>query len=172
MLKESLKMYLDKYFDFWIKERGSYPMVPFDSEEESTLYFGEVDKEEYVQWKYKEIEQKIDFDALEKKYGVELPLEIKEYYNSYYFLQLEGFINGKHISMTPIEESTDIIGMLEYYLSEENGMIALGTYGEMDLQLSIELETGTIIAYDYEWESKSLIADSLTTLFNQMLPKR
>lgn len=50
--------------------------------------------------------------------------------------------------------------------------ITLGTYGNMDLLLCIEIETNQITAYDYEWECKTIIADSLTTLFEKMSPKR
>ncbi len=33
MVKESLKAYLDKYFEEYMKYRGSYPVVPYDEEE-------------------------------------------------------------------------------------------------------------------------------------------
>ena len=88
------------------------------------------------------------------------------------FLQLEGFINGQHVSLNPIVDESDILNLLEYCLNENNKMIIIGTYGNMQLQLCFEIETKEIIAYDYEYGSKERVTYSLADLFDKMFPKR
>ena len=94
MIKECLKTYLDKYFACYKNYRGTYPAVPYDEEEKSSLWYGEPDEEEYIQWMYKEKDKQTDFSDLENEPELALPDAAKEFYNSYYFLQLQGFYHG------------------------------------------------------------------------------
>ena len=41
----------------------------------------------------------------------------------------------------------------------------------MDLSLCVEIATNKVIAYDYECQDKTTIADSLSDLFDRLLPK-
>lgn len=59
---------------------------------------GEVDEEDYIQWMYKEKEEQINFSELEKELNLVFPDAVKEFYNSYYFLELQGFYNGENIT--------------------------------------------------------------------------
>lgn len=86
MIKECLKTYLDKYFACYKTYRGTYPAVPYDEEEKSSLWYGEPDEEEYIQWMYKEKDKQTDFSDLEDELELALPDTAKEFYNSYYFL--------------------------------------------------------------------------------------
>lgn len=38
MIKESLKEYLDKYFESYKNDMGTFPTVPYDEDEESSLW--------------------------------------------------------------------------------------------------------------------------------------
>lgn len=173
MVKESLKTYLDKYFETYMKNRGSYPMVPYDEDEESSLWFGEVNEEEYIQWKYQEKVTQTDFSQLEQEFGVRLPDAAKEYYNSYYFLQLEGFYNKELVFLDNITESRDILQELKYIFENENKKyIPLGMYGDMQLSLCMEIDTGKIVAIDYDNDSVETVADSLEKLLDEMRPSK
>ena len=173
MVKESLKAYLDKYFEEYMKYMGSYPVVPYDEEEESTLWFGEVDEEEYIQWKYKEKKIQTDFSQLEKEFGLILPEAAKELYNSYYFLKLEGFYHGESVFLDSISDNRDILNELKYvFENESKKYIPIGFYSCMDLLLCMEIDTGKIVAVDYEIDRADIIADSLEKMLDEMIPHK
>ena len=71
MIKESLKAYLDNYFEMYKNSMGTYPTVPYDEEEESSLWFGEMDEDEYIQWMYKVKETETNFSELEAELDIE-----------------------------------------------------------------------------------------------------
>lgn len=169
MVKESLKAYLDKYFEAYMKNRGSYPKVSYDEDEVSSLWFGEMDEEEYIQWKYQEKTAQTDFSQLEKKFELILPDAAKEFYNSYYFLQLEGFYHDESVFLDNITENRDILQELKYiFENESKKYIPLGLYGDMQLSLCMETDTGKIVAVDYENDSIEIIADSLEKMLDEM----
>lgn len=64
-MKKELHNYLEKYFEYWKKERGTFPMVPYDEDLSTEMYLGEVDEDEYIQWRYMENNTIIDFNSIE-----------------------------------------------------------------------------------------------------------
>lgn len=174
MIKERLKMYLDKYFESYKNYMGTYPVVPYDEDEESSLWFGEVDEEEYIQWKYKEKDILTDFSGLEKELGLALPDAAKEFYNSYYFLQLQGFYKGEAVMFDSISDNIDILQHLSSYIFEEGNKkyLQLGIYSNMNFALCMELDTGKMVTIDFDDNSVNVIADSLEAILDGMTPTR
>lgn len=173
MVKKSLKEYLDKYFEKYKESMGSYPKVCYDLDEETSLVFGEIDEEGYIQWKYQEKTEQTDFTELEQEFGIKLPESFKEFHNSYYFLCLEGFYHGESVYIEEIPESRDILEELTYIFENESKQyIPLGMYGNMDLTLSMEVATGKIVTVDYETDEEKVIADSLEQVLDEMVPVR
>lgn len=171
MIKESIKNYLDRYFESWVKNTGSYPTVPFDEDEVSSLYFGEIDKEEYIQWKYAEKKEYTDFSDLEKKFGIKIADDIKGFYNSYYFLELQGFWHNEYVYIEKITEYSDILHEFEYVFENEGTeLFPIGMYGSMDLALYLEVSTGNLVTVDYENGSKEVISNSLSDFLDKMVP--
>lgn len=173
MIKEELHRYLEKYVEFWKNERGSLPMVPYDEDCETKMYLGERDEDEYIQWNYKRKDKIIEFLPIEKKYDIKLHSDLKEYYNSYYFLQLEGFVDGRRIWLDPIDEERDILAELEYIFENEGKhIIEIGVEGKSDLPLYFEINSGNVMIYDFENNDKKILADSLKELFAKLSPKK
>lgn len=174
MIKESLKAYLDKYFESYKKYMGRYPVVPYDEDEKSSLWFGEMDEEEYIQWRYEEKGTQTDFSELEKELGLTLPNAAKEFYNSYYFLRLEGFYNGESVFFDDISENRDILHDLKSCIFENEGKkyIQIGIYSSMDLALCMEIDTGKIVSVDYDQDKVEAIVDSLEKMLNKMTPTK
>ena len=171
MVKESLKNYLDRYFESYIEKMGSYPIVPFDEDEVSSLYFGEADEEEHIQWKYAEKKEYTDFSDLEKKFGVKIADDIKELYNSYYFLQLQGFWHNEYVYIEEITEYSNIPHKFEYtFENESKELVPIGMYGNMQLTLCLEISTGNLIAVDYEGSIPNIILGSLSKFLDEMTP--
>lgn len=172
-MKEEVHRCLEKYFEFWAKERGSLPMVSFDKDCDIKMYVGEIDVEGYIQWNYKERNNIIEFSGIEKKYDIRLHNELKEYYNSYNFLQLEGFVDENLILIEPISDEKDILAELEYIFENEGkDLIQIGIDGKSHLPLCYEVNDGNIIVYDYEKKYKKILSNSLKEFFSKLSPKK
>lgn len=174
MIKESLKTYLDKYFESYKNYMGTYPTVPYDEDEKSSLWFGEVDEEDYIQWMYKEKEEQTNFSELEAELGLVLPDAAKEFYNSYYFLQLQGFYSGESIMFDNISDNRAILQDLKTCILKikEKKYLHMGTYSNMDLALCMEIDTGKIVWVDYDCDIVEKMADSLGEFLDKMTPVR
>ena len=94
MLKEVLKKYIDAFFKVFEDDLKSLPKIAYDEDNPSNLYVGEMDNEEWIQWQYVPVDRIIDFSELEKEYAMHISTELKEYYNSFYFLELCGFFDN------------------------------------------------------------------------------
>ena len=174
MIKESLKTYLDEYFESYKKYMGTYPTVPYDEDEESSLWFGEVKDEDYIQWMYKEKDEITLFTELENEIGEALPDSIKEFYNSWYFLQLQGFYNGESLLFDNISDSKDILNDLRdcIFTIEGRKYLQMGIYGNMCLALCIQLNSGEMVYVDYDCNKVEKLADSLDGILTNMTPMR
>ena len=174
MIKECLKTYLDKYFECYKNYMGTYPTVPYDEDEKSSLWYGEVDEEDYIQWMYKEKDRQTKFSELEDELDLVLPDAAKEFYNSYYFLQLQGFYNGENVSFDSISDCRDILQDLRNCIFEmkEKKYLHMGIYSNMDLALCMEIDTGAIVWVDYDCKNVEKIADSLEEFLNKMTPMK
>ena len=174
MLKECLKNYLDKYFECYKNCRGTYPVVPYDEYEKSSLWYGEANDEDYIQWKYKEKDTETKFSELEDELDLVLPNAVKEFYNSYYFLQLQGFYNGERVLFNAISDNIDILQELRKCIFEINDKkyLDMCIYSSMDLALCVEVETGAIVCVDYDCDKVEVIEDSIEKLLNNLKPIR
>ncbi|MDE7204429.1 MAG: hypothetical protein K2O91_21595 [Lachnospiraceae bacterium] len=62
------------------------------------------------------MDRSIDFSELEEEYAVHISNELKEYYNSFYFLELCGFWDNVCITLNKIDDKTDVLKNSEMYL--------------------------------------------------------
>lgn len=61
MFQEILKNYIDAFFEDW----KSLPKLPYDEDEPSSLYVGEIDEEGWIEWQYVPVDRILDFSELE-----------------------------------------------------------------------------------------------------------
>ena len=172
MIKECLKNYLDKYFECYKNYMGTYPVVPYDEYEKSSLWYGEVNDEDYIQWMFKEKNIETKFLELEDELELILPDAVKEFYNSYYFLQLQGFYNGESVRFNAISDNIDILQELRKCIFKINAKkyLDMGMYSSMDLALCMEVDTGAVVCVDYDCDNVEVIANSLEELLNKLTP--
>lgn len=123
MIKDIIKNCLEENIILWRTETNSLPKINFDkyTYEESDLYIGEPDAEGRIQWHYASVNRVLDFSELETKSHIVLPQDLKDYYNAYFFLELNGFIDGECISFDPLDEMDDVLENLAYFMSGESG---------------------------------------------------
>ena len=173
MVRETLKNYLVQFFFMWKTERNSLPMISYDEDKETVLYVGEENDEGDIQWEYRPAEKTVDFSEIEKKFSIIIPQEVKEYYNSYWFLQLEGFLGKDAIFFDPIDDTSDVISVLEYtFANESREIIFIGTYCKWDVPICVKISTGEVVIWDAENGKEYALAKSLEDLFSKMTVKR
>lgn len=169
-----LKKLLNKYFECYKNYMGTYPVVPYDEYEKSSLWYGEVNDEDYIQWMFKEKDKDTKFSELEDELDMVLPDTVKKFYNSYYFLQLQGFYNGESVCFNAVSDYIDILQELRKCIFEINAKkyLDMGIYSSMNLALCMEVDTGVIVCVDYDCDKVKVIADSLEELLNKLTPMR
>ena len=109
MLKEVLKKYIDAFFKGYEDDLKSLPKLPYDEDNPSNLYVGEMDNDGWIQWRYVPVDRIIDFSELEEEYSINISTELKEYYNSFYFLELCGFLDNRYVQLDKIDETVDVL---------------------------------------------------------------
>lgn len=110
------KKYFNKGLDFLFKTQ-------YNEEVDSLIYQGEMDDEEEILWKPTEKNKKNDLMQIEEKFGIRLHTSIRDYFNSYWFAEIDGFICTHYIRLEPVLpniEFDSFEGNLEGYINNHN----------------------------------------------------
>jgi len=143
--------------------------TPFDEDVESPIYFGEVDDEDYIGWKPVIKKEIHDFAMAEKKIGVKLHKSMIEYFNSYWFADMDGFIKTYYIILQSIRQREDIesyLDSLSQYMNNHGNTlqyIPIGIEGNGRIVV-IDNQSGFILLEDYERGSFELLSTDLRQL--------
>ncbi|MFS0889871.1 SecY-interacting protein Syd [Peribacillus frigoritolerans] len=139
----------------------------------SIIYESEVDEEDYITWKPVEKTTSHDLKELEENLGVGFHKSIIEYFNSYWFANLDGFLNDFYIKLDgvlPNFEFDSFRGTLEGYKSNHNNRlenIPLGIEGN-GLLVVIDNENGKVKLEDFERNSFEVISESIEALISKL----
>lgn len=176
MIKDKIKNCLEENIILWQTEANSLPKIKFDEYiyEKSNLYVGDPDTEGRIQWHYTPVSRILDFSDLEMESHIVLPQDLKDYYNAYFFLELNGFIDGECISFDPLDEMDDVLENLVYFMSGEEdekfgttNLIILGIY-EHKYPFGIsKIGNGQVVAV-MEDNEEYVLAESLYELFTRL----
>ncbi len=176
MIKDKIKNCLEENIILWQTEANSLPKIKFDeyTYEKSNLYVGDSDTEGRIQWHYTPVSRILDFSDLEMESHIVLPQDLKDYYNAYFFLELNGFIDGECISFDPLDEMDDVLENLVYFMSGEEdekfgttNLIILGIY-EHKYPFGIsKIGNGQVVAV-MEDNEEYVLAESLYELFTRL----
>lgn len=176
-IKKALERYFKELLYVWEKEYVTYPKAPWDEDIDSKLYLSDPDEEEYVYWKPIEKVNLEDFSEIEKVLGLKIHSSIKEYFNSYWFLNLQGFYGSRLVNLEPVEPGKCVLeffqAMKQY--EENNGRelryIQIGFISPEDMTISVDNKTGQIFLEDFETEENEVLANSLVELINNLKVK-
>lgn len=173
-VKEALDHYFQKLLEYWNDTFGVLPQIPFDDEMNPLLYESEQDEDDYVSWKPKIKEKHEDFEAIETYIDVRLHPSIKEYFQSFWFLNLQGFYHSKFISLEPVEPDKDMhnffVNQKNYEASKGKTLknIQIGFLSPENMALMVHNETGEILQEDFETGETIIIAKSLEALIRDL----
>lgn len=113
--------YFQRLLDYWNKKYNIFLKVLWDEDINLLLYLSEFDEEEYVFWKLVEKKDVENFSVIEIEIRMFLYYLIKDYFNSYLFLSLEGFYYLNYIYFEFVELDKDLLSYFKNFKNyEEN----------------------------------------------------
>jgi hypothetical protein len=177
-IKKALAHFFNDLLDYWNKEYGTYPKAAWDEEIDPLLYLSNPDEEEYVYWKPIEKKDLENFSEIERILDLKIHDSIKEYFNSYWFLNLQGFYDSRLISLEPVEPCKQVLeffkAMKHYEESKgrKHRYLHIGFISPEDMAVIVDNETGKVFIEDFETEKYELLEDSLVDLINNMNVQR
>ncbi|WP_174818624.1 SecY-interacting protein Syd [Paenibacillus kobensis] len=164
------KTVADEGLDFLLK-------TPFDEEVDSLIYVGEVDEDEYISWRPVEKNVTNDFSLLEEKLGIKIHGSVVEYFNSYWFADLDGFIKDHYIKLEFVLPKADLESygnLLSGYKSNHNNNIEnipIGIEGN-GLIVVVDNQDGSVKLEDYERNSFEVISEGIEQLILSLRLKK
>lgn len=151
--------------------------TPFIGDVHSLIYVGDLDEEGYISWKPVEKEDFYDFKELEGDLGCKIHPSVIEYFNSYWFTDLEGFIKDYTINLESVLPNTYIesySNLVRGYMSNHKNRlenIPLGVEGD-GLIVVVDNEDGSVKLEDFETGSFEVISESVERLISALRLKR
>lgn len=173
-VKKSLKHYFKELLELWEKDYGTSPKVSWDEETDPMLYLSSPDEEEYVYWMPIEKTNLEDFLKIESVLGLKIHDSIKEYFNSYWFLNLQGFYDQRLVNLEPVEPGKHVLEFfqaMKHYEENRGGKlryIQMGFISPEDIAITVDNDTGQIFIEDFETGEKEWLANSLVELIDNL----
>lgn len=177
-VKAAMTDYFEKLLDYWNENDNTFPKAPWDEEINPMLYVSEPDEEEYVFWKPVEKKAVENFSMIEAEIEMPLHHSIKEYFNSYLFLSLEGLYHSKYICLEPVEPGKDVRSYFKHlaHYDESQGKefryIQIGFISPDEMAINIDNKTGKVYIEDYETNELTLLEHSLEELIRKIKLKK
>ena len=151
--------------------------TPIGSHDNLIIYDGEVDEDDYISWKPIEMNVSQDFASLEEELDVKFHKTIVEYFNSYWFADLDGFYKEYYISLEPVLPNYEITSFRETLKGYKNNhanrlkKIPIGIEGN-GLLVVVDNDNGEIQLEDFERGTFEDIAGSIQELISNLRLKR
>jgi hypothetical protein len=151
--------------------------TPINDRASSLIYVGEVDGEGYISWVPVEKNISHDLTQLEERLEIDFHPVIYEYFNSYWFAELDGFYNNHYIKLEAVLPNFEFgsFGMIiEGYRNNHNNAlenIPIGIEGN-GLLVVIDNKDGKVKLEDYERGSFEIISESIHKLISNLRLKR
>lgn len=132
-----------------------FSKTPYDEEVSHFIYQSDINNEDYVSWKPIEKAELTDLSSLEELIGGKIHNDLVEYFNSYWFMSLEGFYKNEYLylfAVKPSKELEDILFFTKAYKEDnpqDNLHIPIGLMKDYETIL-FHNKTGLISKRDIE----------------------
>lgn len=87
--------------------------TPINNDDNLIIYEGEVDEDEFIFWKPVEMTVSQDLKSLEDEFGINMHKSIVDYFNSYWFADLDGFFKEHYIKLEPVLPNAEVSSFRE-----------------------------------------------------------
>ncbi|MED1790092.1 SecY-interacting protein Syd [Brevibacillus laterosporus] len=172
-MKEIMSQYFDRFGKKWKEYNNTLPQIAWDEEVDPFIYLGEKDEYGYISWLPIEKETITNFKDFESNAGVVLHHSLKQYFNSFWFLELAGWIATYNINLHPvvpgIEPEKFLTGLIDY-TETKGGIINYIPIGfeANGMLIVVDNNTGSVYIEDFETEEYEKISTSVEDLISQL----
>lgn len=163
-IKDAMAIYFKRQADAHMAEYNTLPMIPFDREKQTLIYKGQVDEENWIQWKPVHAKA-IKIDGLCQ--------ELNQFYSTYYYGRIEGLFENIYYDFPGIFNQTNAISQAKWALrngedlfpNENVAVIAICEINGKDgLLLAYEQDTNRLFIWDGETNDRNYLEVSLEEL--------
>lgn len=169
-IKDELRVYFRNREDDYNKGNAYVYKTPYDSDYDdiSSVTFGEIDSGGWVEWRPKEVEDCNEIEVCEEYLGLKFGKDLKEYLNSYRFIDIEGKYKVYNIVMTPLLKGMNGIKDSKGEIKKVKGeyMIPVGYEDNTVGTLYVGNTTGIVYLEDYENGKLSKMSEGIEELLN------
>lgn len=167
-IKEAMKAFFEKQKDLYMETFGTLPTVPYNRNADPSLYVGEPDEDEEIQWVYSEA-KRIEVSGLST--------ELTDFYSSYYYWELRGRLDNTSYYFPHVINMDEAVRTAEFALErgkeffpeENNAVIAYCKISGNDgLVLVYNQDDSSLFIYDCEADNRSLCNNTLTETISLM----
>lgn len=175
-VKEAMKKYFQMRKELADQGLGFLFKTP-ETDKDLLIYEGAADEEGYKKWKPVEMTVIPDVRSLEEEFAIHFHQSIVDYFSSYWFADLDGFINGHYIALESVLPNVEVHSFREllkgYKKAHGNSLknIPIGIEGN-GLVVVVDNSTGKIQLEDYDWGTFEHLAESIEDVIENMKLKR
>lgn len=159
-MKEAFDIYFNKLNDYWQRTKGCYPKTVYIEKcDKHSIYIPGTIQNGYAQWRPILQTEPVDFELIEKELEITIHVHLKEYFSTYWFMQLGGDAEGNGYYLGRIPPNTNIPMFVKKCRQEGdidylNGVFfAIGDAdinGNQDCGLYVNNDNGEVICVDWD----------------------
>ena len=166
--------------DFFIRlvesweNKGQLPQVKPNRKADPDFYIGRENEDGQVGWLPVAKEEAADFSGIEEVIGIKFHPSIKEYFNTYYFARLSGYLPPFRIRLHPVLPGLGIyewgLKLVDYRKQHryELDYIPIGVETKSKFPVVVNNETGRVYVEDEIEQVVMPVAESIADLIGQL----
>ena len=177
MMKEAFDIFFEKLNRVYEEEFGTKPMIPYSEKWNRDLLVSEPDDEGYVEWEPKLQTDDIDWASIERELGFSLCEELKEFYSTYSFADLDGRYNKMFINFdgVNIKKGVEVmvrdayeIGKDDFPNSEVFAIVDAQIRDDDGYTLYFDNKDGRLFAREFDTNKTVEVSNSITEVIANM----
>lgn len=176
-VKAAFKIYFSKLDLLYSSSFGTRPTVPYTENLEKSLLIGDPDEDGEIQWSPKEQATKTDWSNCERQLGFALCQELKDYYNTFYFIAVSGTFGSSELHFYRIDgtEPLEKVVLRNYsdaqYTFPGSEMFLIGNAVVNDDDsyfIYYDNMTGKLFCYEADTKNEILLSYSIAKTIGSM----
>ncbi|KOY15996.1 Syd protein [Paenibacillus xylanivorans] len=143
----------------------------------SIIYQGEINDDGEIGWKPVVKNELHSLDTLEEKFNCKFYSSIYDYFNSYWFADLDGFIDGRYVSLEPVLPGMELKSFekkLQGYKNNHKnklGYVVIGIEGN-GLVVVVNNHNGKVELEDFERGEFTVLSNNLDEFISSLEMKK
>lgn len=176
-IRESMNHYFEHRLQYFNEGVRFLFTTEYDNNVHSMLYHGEINDDGEIGWQ-PVVKNIIHYlDALKGELNCRFHRSIYDYFNSYWFADLDGFIDGHYVSLEPVLPGVELIRFaknLQGYKDNHHNTLKYAPIGieGNGLLVVINNDSGQVGLEDFERKEFTVLSDRLGELIASLRVKK